>query len=85
LYLCNLRKTQEESTRKVAAKTKKASNLLIIVSLLHEQEQSATISVINDLELAERVFTTIYMYAVKECCRHAKDNLEYVDRESYNK
>jgi hypothetical protein len=48
--------------------------LLLIVPLPHEQEQSVTKSVNDNLELTERVFTTEYIYAVKECCRHAKDN-----------
>jgi hypothetical protein len=33
--------------------------------------------------LVERVFTTVYLYAVNECHLNAKDNLEYVDRKSY--
>jgi hypothetical protein len=82
-YLFDLRKAQKEFPRKGAAKTKKAANLLLIVPLPHEQERSATKSVIDNLELAERVFTTVYLYAVNACRRDAKDNLEYVDRKSY--
>jgi hypothetical protein len=66
--------------RKAAAKTKEAADLLLIVPLPHAQEQSATKSIIDNLELAERVFTTVYLYAVNECRRDAKDNLEYVNR-----
>ncbi len=51
--------------------------------LPHEQERSATKSVIDGLELAERVFTTVYLYAVNECRRNAKDYLEDVDRKSH--
>ena len=57
--------------------------MLIIVPLPHERKRSAAKSVIDDLELAERVFTTVYLYAVNECRQKAKDNLEYVDRKSY--
>jgi hypothetical protein len=85
LISLDLRKAQKEFLRKAAAKTKEAADLLLIVPLPHAQEQSATKSIIDNLELAERVFTTVYLYAVNECRRDAKDNLEYVNRKAYTK
>ncbi len=82
-YLCHLRKAQQELSRKVAATTEEAADLMLIMPMPHEREQSAAKSVIDDLELAERVFTTVYLYAVNECRRNAKDNLEYVGRKSH--
>jgi hypothetical protein len=58
-----------------------ASDLLLV--LPKEKEQSATKSVIDNYELAERVFTTVSLYAVNERHLKAKNNLEYVDRKSY--
>jgi hypothetical protein len=56
---------------------------LLFLVLSQEKEQYVAKSVIDDYELTDRVFTIIYLYAVKKCQQNAKDNLEYVDRESY--
>jgi hypothetical protein len=42
--------------------TKKGADLLLILPLPHEQEQSAAKSVIDDLEFSESVFTTVYLF-----------------------
>jgi hypothetical protein len=55
----------------------------LLLVLLQEKEQYAAKLVIDDYELAEQVFTTVYLYAVNECRPNAKDSLEYVDGESY--
>jgi hypothetical protein len=65
------------------AMTDEDANLLFVALPPMDPEGATLKLVINDYELAETLYTTAFLYAVKECDGKAKDNLDIVDRGSH--
>jgi hypothetical protein len=83
-YLYEQRGSQKKFAT-ATAKTDEAADLLFAAPPSMDSEEASAKSVIDDYEMAETKYYTAYLYAVNECRRKAKDNLDVVDRESYTK
>jgi hypothetical protein len=64
------------------------ASLLVVPKLCEnnnkgDEEVIEPTSVINSPELAKRVYTVEYLYAVNKCRKMAEDNLDYVDQKTY--
>ncbi|CAJ1968207.1 unnamed protein product [Cylindrotheca closterium] len=79
-YLCRLQKQQQQQ--------QKANENAATGATFFEARKKASKKarcVIDDYELAEKLFTTSYLYAVSECRRQARANLEeVVDQKLYH-
>jgi hypothetical protein len=78
-YLCMLRKCQKEFARATSL-TDEAVTLLFVALPPMDPVGATLKSVINDYEFAKTVYTSAFLYAVKEYHDKAKDNLDCVDR-----
>jgi hypothetical protein len=62
--------------------------LLVVPELCNKNKEPgeviAPISVINSPQFAKQVYTVEYLYAINKCRKMAEDNLDYVDRKTYN-
>jgi hypothetical protein len=58
--------------------------LFVVPELLERSdEQGKSKSVIDDYGLADRMYTSNYLYTIHECRRLAQEDLDSVDQETY--
>ncbi|CAJ1965501.1 unnamed protein product [Cylindrotheca closterium] len=77
-YLCRLQQKQQK------AKEGAATCATIFEPSSTAKTPSKARCVIDDYELAEKLFTTSYLYAVSECRRQGRANLDAVDQKLYH-
>jgi hypothetical protein len=85
MFLSRFRKQTDEAEAMLDSEN--PTSLLVVPELCNNNKDLEEVieptSVINSPELAKRVYTVQYLYAVNKCRKIAEENLDYVDRKTY--